>query len=261
MTNMNSQSLRPGEIKIDYLCQEWPLTPLGENKNPYVPGWQQKPFGVDDIKKELENGRCKAIGLIGGPAYNNPYGFVWVDIDGASVYDLVSEISGQSFEDALPKTLTICSGKEGRERKLYKIPKELWKHFARNKYVWHSETEGEKLEILWKRHQGVLMGSHPETQGYYTKDGEGYELSNSLPDIPEWIVKGIIKKNLKQGVPQEHTTRIVGPTFAINSVMSKDREIKEAIDAMWAYPPEVADDYDAWPHWIVTGKRLALDSF
>lgn len=101
MTNMNSQSLRPGEIKIDYLCQEWPLTPLGENKNPYVPGWQQKPFGVDDIKKELENGRCKAIGLIGGPAYNNPYGFVWVDIDGASVYNLVSEISGQSFEEGI----------------------------------------------------------------------------------------------------------------------------------------------------------------
>ena len=28
--------------------------------------------------------------------------------------------------------------------------------------------------------------------------------------------------------------------------MSKDREIKEAIDAMWSYPAEVADNYDAW---------------
>ena len=140
MTEMNSQSLLAGEIKIDYLCQDWPLTPLGENKNPYIQGWQQKPFDINQIKKELENGRCKAIGLIGGPAYNNPYGFVWVDIDGQSVYNLVEEISGKPFEKALPKTLTICSGKPGRERKLYKVPKELWKHFARNKYVSQSRS-------------------------------------------------------------------------------------------------------------------------
>tara|TARA_R100001224_G_scaffold35652_1_gene20211 strand:+ start:2165 stop:4771 length:2607 start_codon:yes stop_codon:yes gene_type:complete len=246
MTEMNSQSLLAGEIKIDYLCQDWPLTPLGENKNPYIQGWQQKPFDINQIKKELENGRCKAIGLIGGPAYNNPYGFVWVDIDGQSVYNLVEEISSKPFKKALPKTLTICSGKPGRERKLYKVPKELWKHFARNKYVWHSETEGDKLEILWKRHQGVLMGLHPETNGYYTKENEGYEFSTSLPNVPEWLMKGIAKKNMKQGVPQEHATRIVGPTFAINSLMSKDREIKEAIDAMWSYPAEVADNYEAW---------------
>jgi len=54
--------------------------------------------------------------------------------------------------------------KEGRERKLYKLTKENWQHLQRNKYTWHAEGNGEKLEILWKRHQGVLMGLHPETK-------------------------------------------------------------------------------------------------
>ena len=111
----------------------------------------------------MGEGLCKAVGLISGPAYNKPYGHVWVDIDGASVYPLIEQISGQPFGEALPPTLTICSGKEGRERKLYKLPKEAWKVFTRNKYVWHADVEKEKLEILWKRHQGVLMGMHPET--------------------------------------------------------------------------------------------------
>jgi hypothetical protein len=35
--------------------------------------------------------------LISGPAYNKPYGHVWVDIDGPSVYGLVEKISGQTF--------------------------------------------------------------------------------------------------------------------------------------------------------------------
>jgi hypothetical protein len=38
MTNKNSMALGPGQIRLDYLTIDWPLTPLGENKNPYVQG-------------------------------------------------------------------------------------------------------------------------------------------------------------------------------------------------------------------------------
>ena len=114
-------ALKPGEIRIDLLPLDWPLTPLGARKDPYITGWQNRPFGRDEIEKELTTGDCKAIGLLGGPVYNHPYGLVWVDIDGPSVYGVVEEISGLPFNDALPKTLTILSGKEGRERKLYRI--------------------------------------------------------------------------------------------------------------------------------------------
>ena len=257
MTSKNSMALQPGQIRLDYLSIDWPLTPLGENKNPYVQGWQNKPHTPQEIEVELGEGLCKAVGLIGGPAYNKPYGHVWVDVDGPSVYPLVEELSGLPFGEALPPTLTICSGKEGRERKLYKLPKSGWKVFVRNKYVWHADGNKEKLEVLWSKHQGVLMGSHPETEGYFTAPGQGYEWGEKLPELPLWIMVGITEKNDKQGKPNTEIGRVVGPNFALNTRIPLERDMQLAKEAMWAMPPEATDDYDIW---IMVGQSLhALD--
>lgn len=250
-------ALEPGQIRLDYLTIDWPLTPLGENKNPYVQGWQNKAFSPQEIEVELAEGLCKAVGLISGPAYNKPYGHVWVDVDGPSVYGLVEKVSGQTFAEALPPTLTICSGKEGRERRLYVLPKNAWKVFIRNKYVWHSDVSKEKLEVLWSKHQGVLMGSHPETDGYFTAPGGGYEWADRLPALPEWILVEILTKNDKQGKPNTEMGRIVGPGFALNTRIPLERDMQLAREAMWAMPPEATDDYDIW---IMVGQSLhALD--
>lgn len=250
-------ALQPGQIRLDYLPIDWPLTPLGDNKNPYLQGWQNKPCTPQEIEIEINEGVCSAVGLISGPVYNKPIGHVWVDVDGPSVYKLVEEVSGLPFEEALPKTLTICSGKEGRERKLYRLPKKCWEVFTRNKYVWHAGSPKEKLEILWSKHQGVLMGSHPETEGYFTAPDQGYEWIDSLPQLPEWILKGIVEKNNKQGKPNADVGRIVGPNFAINTKIPLERDMKLAREAMWGMPPEATDDYDIW---IMVGQSLhALD--
>ena len=253
MTNANSMNILPGEINLDWVPLEWPLTPLGENKNPYLTGWQNKPQTKEEIAAEIKEGHCHAVGLIGGPCYNNPYGFIWVDVDGPTVYQLVEEVSGYVFEQALPPTLTICSGKNGRERRLYKLLQKNWDSVIRNKYVWHAEGEKEKLEILWKRHQGVLMGSHPETDGYFTPEGLGFEWCSTIPELPSWILEGIKNKNEKQGFPAEEKGRVVGPGFAINTRISLERDIQLAIEATWAMPPEAADDYDIW---ITAGQAL-----
>ena len=253
MTNANSMNLLPGEINLDWVPLEWPLTPLGESKNPYLTGWQNKPQTKEEIAAEIKDGHCHAVGLIGGPCYNHPYGFVWVDVDGPSVYQLVEQVSGYVFEQALPPTLTICSGKEGRERRLYKLLQKDWEHLIRNKYVWHSDAEKEKLEILWRRHQGVLMGSHPETAGYFTPEGLGFEWCSTIPELPSWILEGIKNKNERQGFPAEEKGRVVGPGFAINTRISLERDIQLAIEATWAMPPEAADDYDIW---ITAGQAL-----
>lgn len=253
MTNANSMNLLPGEINLDWVPLEWPLTPLGESKNPYLTGWQNKPQTKEEIAAEIKEGHCHAVGLIGGPCYNNPYGFIWVDVDGPTVYQLVEEVSGYVFEQALPPTLTICSGKNGRERRLYKLLQKNWEHVIRNKYVWHAEGEKEKLEILWRRHQGVLMGSHPETDGYFTPEGLGFEWCSMIPELPSWILEGIKNKNEKQGFPAEEKGRVVGPGFAINTRISLERDIQLAIEATWAMPPEAADDYDIW---ITAGQAL-----
>lgn len=253
MTSANSMTLKPGEVNLTWIPLDWPLTPLGDNKNPYLTGWQNKPQTVDEIATEIQNKFCHAVGLIAGPCYNNPFGYVWVDVDGPSVYQLVQEISGQEFSVALPPTLTICSGKEGRERRLYKLIQKHWEIFVRNKYVWYSEAEKEKLEILWKRHQGVLMGSHPETDGYFTPEGFGFEWCSRIPELPVWILEGLKEKNKKQGVPAAEQSRMVGPGFAINTRISLERDIQLAIEATQSLPPEAADDYDIW---ITAGQAL-----
>jgi len=253
MANTHQQALKPGEIRLDYLPVDWPLTPLGKNKDPYVAGWQNKPFSVREIEEEVIGGKCKAVGLLGGPVYNHPYGLIWVDVDGPTVYSLIESLADQPFDDALPNTLTILSGKEGRERKLYRLDREKHKHIVRNKYTWQAEGEKEKLEILWKRHQGVLMGLHPETDGYYTAAEQGFEWIESLPEFPDWLLNAIINKNVKQGIPAKEKTRIVGPSFAINTEISLDRDMQLATEAMWALPPEAADDYDVW---ITVGQSL-----
>ena len=253
MTELKPQPLRPGEVRLDLISAEWPLTPLGGNKDPYIPGWQNNPCSVNEIEGEILTGKCKAIGLLSGPVYNLPYGLVWVDVDGPSVYNLIEDLAGDGADKVLPKTLTILSGKVGRERKLYRLPREKHKHFIRNKYTWHAETDKEKLEILWKKHQGVLMGLHPDTDGYYTAPDEGFEWIKRLPELPDWILNCIINKNVKQGVPARETTRIIGPTFAVNAEVSLERDMQLATEAMWAMPPEACDDYDIW---ITVGQSL-----
>ena len=90
------------------------------------------------------------------------------------------------------------------------------------------------------------MGLHPETEGYYTAENQGFEWVDELPELPDWLLNAIINKNVKQGVPASETTRIVGPGFAINAEISLERDIQLAAEAMWAMPPEAADDYDIW---------------
>ena len=82
MTKSNQKSTKPGEVKLELISADWPLTPLGGNKDPYVSGWQNNPYNLHDIEAEILTGRCKAIGLISGPVFNHPYGLVWVDVDG-----------------------------------------------------------------------------------------------------------------------------------------------------------------------------------
>jgi len=249
----NQYALKPGEIRLEFLPIDWPLTPLGANKDPYVQGWQNKPFSVKEIEEELTTGDCRAIGLLGGPVYNHPYGLIWVDIDGPSVYPLVEQLSELPLQEALPPTLTIFSGKVGRERKLYKLARDKHKHFLRNKYTWHGEQNKEKLEILWKRHQGVLMGVHPETEGYYTGEGLGFEWVDKLPEFPDWLLNGIINKNVKQGKPAREITRMVTAGSVVQMEVDLDRDIQRAKEAMWGMPADACDDYDIW---ITVGQSL-----
>jgi phage/plasmid-associated DNA primase len=246
--------LKPGEIRLDLIPSSWPLTPLGADKAPYIVGWQRSPLSVSEIADEIYENKAKAVGLISGPVGNEPYGLVWVDVDGPSAFELVETLSTQKFEHALPKTLAISSGREGRVRKLYKVKKTDFDVFARSKYRWLADTEkGEQLEVLWSKRQGVLMGKHPDTKGFYTLPGEGFEHCSNLPEVPEWLVAHIAAQNKKKGTPTIERQRYVGMNFAINSEISVERDIRIAEKAIFALPQSHCDTYESW---ISAGQAL-----
>lgn len=97
------------------------------------------------------------------------------------------------------------------------------------------------------------MGLHPETDGYFTKPECGFEWIQDLPELPQWILDGIINKNVRQGKPTEERTRMVGPSFAINQRIGVERDMALAKEAMWSLPQEAVDDYDIW---IMVGQSL-----
>mgnify|MGYP003109264452 FL=1 len=249
---MEETKLKQGEIRLDLIPSSWPLTPIGENKNPYLFGWQKNPLSVGEIAEHLYSNRMKAVGLLSGPVGNEPFGLVWVDVDGPSVRGLIEEMCGASFEAALPKTLAVTSGREGRVRKLYKVPRDKFDIFIRNKYTWLSEGK-EKLEILWKKAQGVIMGKHPKTAGYKTLEDEGFEHVNDLPEIPEWIIAHIAAKNAKMSKPHQERQRYVGTSFAINSEITLDRDVRLAKQAVMQLPAEHYENYETW---ISVGQAL-----
>ena len=248
--------LQPGEINLDLIPDDWALTPIGDKKNPYVPAWQNHPFTKEEITKELESGKAKAVGLITGNWYNNPDTLVWVDVDGESVWPVIEEMSGTSDTSvSLPPTLTILSGRPGRERRLYRVSKEKSKHLQRGKYATKPVVPNEKLEILCDtKRQGVLMGFHPDTDGYYTKGDEDFRYAKSLPEIPDWILNFIRLKNIQQGKPEHSHQRVYSPEFAVEVKIGDERtryEMEQALKHM--SDNGLMDDYDMW---ITIGQAI-----
>ena len=114
---------------------------------------------------EIEGGKCKAVGLIGGPVYNQPVGLVWLDIDGPTIYPLIEELSGKAFDEAVPSTLTIQSGKEGRERRLFIVKKDNWDLLVRNKYRWYSEEKTTSLSCFGRSIKASSWVPTPKQRG------------------------------------------------------------------------------------------------
>tara|TARA_R100001079_G_scaffold23988_1_gene12053 strand:- start:42389 stop:45112 length:2724 start_codon:yes stop_codon:yes gene_type:complete len=249
-------TLQPGEINLNYIPDDWALTPIGDHKNPYINAWKNHPYDKTQIQKELESGQAKAVGLIAGNHYNNPFTLVWVDIDGESVWPVIEELSGTSnISLSLPPTLTILSGKPGRERKLYQVPKSDKKHLLRSKYATKPVVPNEKLEILCgNSHQGVLMGFHPDTDGYFTKENEDFRYVKNLPELPVWLLNFIKLKNLKQGKPESNHQRVYSSEFAVEVKMGDQRTIYEMEQALKHMADHgFMDDYDMW---ITMGQAI-----
>ena len=116
------KNLKAGEINLGYIPIDWALTPL-QGKRAYIPNWPSQPYSIEEIKRELNQGKATGVGLITG-VWSNSNGLVWVDIDGTDAIKPLEELAGTSLEGAFPPTLTISSGKPDRRRMLFSIPKQ-----------------------------------------------------------------------------------------------------------------------------------------
>ena len=239
--------LAPGQINLDLIPVDFPLTPL-QGKKAYLPGWTQDPKTISEIKRELEEGRATGVGLLCGQ-WSNDLALIFVDIDGEDAIPAIEALGGGSLSEIFPPTLTITSGKPGKLRMLFQVPPNRVNQLPDKATI---KVDKAPWEILWRSRQGALMGAHPDTPGYFTLPHGGFEYAKRLPEMPEWLYDAI-----GQAYPssryRKHTSPI-GAVITQNIVLNYDKDskyhleevIEEALQYLSALNIDRADDYEEW---------------
>ena len=237
--------LKAGEINFDLIPKDWALTPL-QGKRAYVAGWTTQPYSVEEIKREFDQGKATGVGLITG-VWSNEGGLVWVDIDGTDSIKELEELAGAPISAAFPPTLTISSGKKDRQRMLFSIPAAKLKLLPDKATI---KIGIPAFEILFRNRQGAIMGSHPDTDGYFTTPHGGFEYAKNPPEMPEWLYEAIAKaypvNKYKKPVRHGIVTQQVNLEYEEGSEYQKEEYLNEAKIYLDHLNPERAADYDDW---------------
>ena len=251
--------LGPGEIKLDWIPEDWALTPLN-GKRAYVSGWTSTSYTLNQIKEELESGRATGVGLLTGQ-HCNEFGLLWVDFDGQEGIDAIEVLGGGPISSIFPPTLTVSSGKKGRMRMLFRIPGNRVEELPDKATL---KLNGiPSFEILWRSRQGALMGMHPDTDGYRTTEHGGFEHVKSLPELPDWFYKAISnsypsskyrRRNGAAGISRDlYMAKSINLSYEEGSTFQLEYSIDEARTYLSHIPAEQADDYEEW---IAVGMAL-----
>lgn len=239
--------LAPGQINLDLIPVDFPLTPL-QGKKAYLPGWTQDPKTIGEIKRELEEGRATGVGLLCGQ-WSNDLALIFVDIDGEDAIPVIEELGGGPLSEIFPPTLTITSGKPGKLRMLFQVPPNRVNQLPDKATI---KVDKAPWEILWRSRQGALMGAHPDTPGYFTLPHGGFEYAKRLPEMPEWLYDAI-GRAYPSSRYRKHTSPI-GAVITQNIVLNYDKDSKyhleeiidEALQYLNALSVDRADDYEEW---------------
>jgi len=240
-----SKHLKAGEINFDYIPRDWALTPL-KGKRAYIAGWTSQPYSVDQIKSEFDQEKATGIGLITGQ-WSNEGGLVWVDIDGPAAIKDLEELAGAPLSAAFPPTLTISSGKEARQRMLFSISAKKLPILPDKATI---KIGIPSFEILFRSRQGAIMGSHPDTDGYFTTPHGGFEYAKNPPELPEWLYEAIAKayplnkykKPLREGI----LTQQVNIEYEEGSEYQQEVYINDAKIYLDHLNIERVQEYDSW---------------
>ena len=246
--------LAPGEIRLDYLPVDFPLTPL-RGKKAYLPGWTNDSQTIGQLEKELKEGRATGVGLLCGQ-WSNELALIFVDIDGPEAIPVIEALGGGPISEIFPPTLTISSGKEGRLRMLFRVPTERVDSLPDKATI---KVDKAPWELLWRSRQGALMGAHPDTDGYRTLENKGYEHAKNLPEMPEWLYKAIEKAyphsryRRKSRSGGSVLTQSIEINYDSDSEYQFEQVLQEAVQYLTALNASRADDYEDW---IAVGMSL-----
>jgi len=113
------------------------------------------------------------------------------------------------------------------------------------------------FEILFRSRQGAIMGSHPETEGYFTTSHGGFEYAKNPPELPEWLYDAITKahpttkyrKTPRQGI----VTQQINLNYEEGSEFQQEELLSEAKIYLDHLSEDRAVDYEEW---ITVGAAL-----
>ena len=250
-----NRALAPGVINLDWIPEDWALTPL-RGKKAYISGWTQNPFTKSQIKEELQAGNATGIGLLTGQ-FCNEYALIWADFDGEEAVSFIEELGGGCISDIFPPTLTLSSGKPGRLRMLFRIPNEKINSIPDKATLKIGKAP---FELLFRSRQGALMGAHPDTDGYRTTPHGGFEWCKNLPEMPDWLYEQIFRaypssryRKRNVATPGIFVGQSINLTYEEDSDFHKESILEEARQYLKTLNPERADDYEEW---VAVGMAL-----
>jgi hypothetical protein len=144
-------------------------------------------------------------------------GYCWLDFDGEEVDQATGEIKKSATTDFfaiwqhpvsdLPPAPRNISGREGRFRLLFRVPV-AWQDYLRGVYL-NSVGPTKAIEFLYETAGGkcfhaVADGKHPKGNGWFYRwvDGESPR-EIPVPDLPAWMIAGILKHEHKKKLKKE----------------------------------------------------------
>jgi hypothetical protein len=229
---------------LDLIPQDWALTPLLGEKDPYRTAWQhESPLARNQIIAEIESGKAQGYGIRTGTISG---GIVAIDFDGASAMQKALELSGGEL---LPDTVTFTSNRPGREQRLYTILEQYWGAIKTKKFktgVIGDDGKPEQLELRWDGCQSVLPPSvHPNTGNYRWRKSPS---EIAIAPAPMWVIEAM----LIESEPQQSERYVTAYTRKARTGEKWSNE-EWALSYLSALSSHRADDYD---NWLAVGMAL-----
>lgn len=175
------------------LPSDFRLVRVGRDKAPIAgAGWYDADNYSPDDAAALNGSGPPAWGLKSGPCS----GVLVLDLDAAGWRESFQQQTGHPITD-LPRTIGWTSGKPGRSGHAFQVDAEWWP-YMRNRRSWANAAGETCWELRWDRHQAVIIGAHPETEGYHWLPGRSPQETTDPAPAPDWLLEALLVQELPE---------------------------------------------------------------